>query len=123
MAFDPYLQERIDQNLNRRKVEYVSKKMMGGLCYMVDDKMCIGIMWQKEGYPHQIMARIGAEAMIDALSHEGVHDTMYNGRSLKGYAFIDENAIDTDEQLDYWIQLALDYNPLAKLSKKKRKKT
>ena len=40
MAYDEYLQERIEIILNEKKVQFVAKKMMGGLCYMIDDKMC-----------------------------------------------------------------------------------
>lgn len=40
MAYNEYLQERIESLLNDKKVVYSAKKMMGGLCYMLDDKMC-----------------------------------------------------------------------------------
>ena len=39
MAFDSYLAERIDRILDDSKVSYQSKKMMGGLCYMVDENV------------------------------------------------------------------------------------
>ena len=55
MAYDEYLQERIDSILNEKKVQYKSFKMMGGLCYMVDDKMCLGII------KDQLMARVGEQ--------------------------------------------------------------
>lgn len=43
MAYDEILAGRIAEAL--RKVEKVkSKKIMGGLCFMVDDKMALGIV-------------------------------------------------------------------------------
>jgi hypothetical protein len=43
----------------------------------------------------------------------------FTGRPMKGYVFIDPIGIDMDKDLEYWIQLCLDYNPKAKSSKKK----
>lgn len=116
MAYDEYLSERIDHVLQSKKVPYLSKKMMGGLCYMVDDKMLCGIVRE------QLMARIGPEGYDEALTKPGVHQMTFTGRSMKGYVFIDMDAIDTDEDLEYWIQLCLNFNPLAKSSKRKKKK-
>ena len=50
-----YLQERIDRILSDKKVPHEARKMMGGLCYMVDDKMCFGIV------NSDLMARVGTE--------------------------------------------------------------
>ena len=35
---------------------------------------------------------------------------------------VKDEAIDLDDDLEYWIQLALDFNPFAKASKKRVKK-
>ncbi|MFT4565855.1 MAG: hypothetical protein ACI9FN_000808 [Saprospiraceae bacterium] len=40
MAFDPHQAERIRRIFLKKKVETVEKKMIGGLCFMVDNKMC-----------------------------------------------------------------------------------
>ncbi len=47
----------------------------------------------------------------------------FTGRPMRGYAFITPDGIDMDEDLEYWIQLALDFNPFAKASKKRKKKS
>ena len=41
------------------------------------------------------------------------------GRPMKGFAFIDPKGFDLEKDLEYWIQLAIDFNPFAKSSKKK----
>ena len=56
MAFDNYLQERIELILNEKRIPFVAKKMMGGLCFMVDDKMCIGII------KNDLMAMVWADS-------------------------------------------------------------
>ena len=42
----------------------------------------------------------------------------FTGRPMKGFVFLNENAIDLDEDLHKWLQIALDYNPFDKSSKK-----
>ena len=81
---------------------------------MVDDKMCIGII------KNELMARIGPNAYPQALKKKGCKEMKFTGRPLKGYVNVEPSAIDLDEELEYWIQLCLDYNPLAKSSKKKK---
>ena len=87
--------------------------MMGGLCYMVDDKMCIGVV------KNNLMARIDPDIYEVALTKTGCKEMDFTGRSMKGFVFVEPRGIDLDEDLDYWVELCLDFNPLAKSSKKK----
>ena len=116
MAYDEFLGERIAKVLDEKKVAYTAKKMMGGLCFMVNGKMLAGIV------KNELMARIGIDAYADALQKPGCKEMNFTGRAMKGYVFLDPSAIDMEEDLHYWIQLCLDFNPLAKASKKKVKK-
>jgi TfoX/Sxy family transcriptional regulator of competence genes len=116
MAYDEYLAERVLHVLQEKKVDFFEKKMFGGSCFMVDDKMCIGIV--KE----DLMCRIGPDAYEDALTKDGIIPMEFTGRPMAGYVFAQPTAIDSDDELAYWVQLCLDFNPLAKASKKKKKK-
>lgn len=44
----------------------------------------------------------------------------FTGKPMVGYVLIEPEVIDLGEDLEYWVQLSLDYNPLAKSSKKKK---
>ena len=116
MAFDEYLGDRISNYLAEKKVEFDARKMMGGLCFMVDNKMCVGVV------KNTLMARIGEEAYPDTILREGCKEMDFTGRPMKGYVFVLPEGIDMDEDLEYYIDLALVFNPLAKASKKKKKK-
>jgi len=96
MAYDLHLEERISRILKEKSTSFDARKMMGGLCYMIDDKMCVGIV------NDHLMARVGPDVYESVLSRRGC------------------KPMDEDD-LDYWIQLALDFNPLAKSSKKKKR--
>ncbi len=114
MAYDEYLAERIKRVLKDKNTAFVEKKMMGGLCFMVDDKMCVGIT------KNNLMARIDPDIYEEALTKPGCQEMNFTGRPMKGFVFIEPEGIDMDEELEYWIQLCLDFNPKAKSSKKKK---
>jgi len=116
MAYSEFLADRIRNDFNEKSVSYEEKKMMGGLCFMVDDKMCVGII--KE----DLMARIGTEVYENALTKPGVRVMDFTKRPMKGYIYVSPEGIDMDEDLSYWLDLALAFNPFAKSSKKKKKK-
>ena len=113
MAYDEHLAERVKKVLKEKRVRYEEKRMMGGLCIMVKDKMCMGIE------KHKLMARIGPDAYQAALKKKGCHEMNFTGRPMNGYVYVDPKAIDLDNELEYWVQLCLDYNPKAKSSKKR----
>ena len=119
MAYDEYLAERIDRVLEHKQITFLAKKMMGGLCYMVDDKMCCGLLQDKTSGRSMLMARVGEGQYEQSLSKEGCTIMNFTGREMKGYVFVTEDALDTDDQLEFWVQLCIDFNPLAKSSKKK----
>ena len=113
MAYDEFLADRIRDALISRKISFEERKMMGGLCYMVDDKMCIGVV------KNNLMARIDPDIYVEALTKTGFKEMDFTGRSMKGFVFVEPRGVDLDEDLDYWVELCLDFNPLAKSSKKK----
>lgn len=115
MAYNKFLQDRIAQSLRDKGVKFYEKNMFGGLTFMVDDKMCLGII------KDEMMARVNPEIAEEALKREGCKVMDFTGRPMKGYLMIEPIGYDMDEDLDYFIQLALDFNPLAKSSKKKGK--
>jgi hypothetical protein len=120
MAYDEYLADRIRQVLREKKVSFEVKKMMGGLCFLVDDKMCCGIHFDKKKKTDLLMARIGEQAADKAMDRTGCHPMDFTGRPMKGFVFITPEGFDTGDDLEYWIQLCLDFNPLATSSKKKK---
>ena len=44
----------------------------------------------------------------------------FTKRPMKGFLYVDPVGTDMDEDLENWIQYALDFNPKAKSSKKKK---
>ncbi|WP_273567367.1 TfoX/Sxy family protein [Maribacter halichondriae] len=119
MAYDEFLADRIRHVLKQKSVFAEEKKMMGGLCFMVDDKMCFGMHIDKKTDSSLFMARVGTDQYEKALSKPHCMEMNFTGRTMKGYVFVSVEGIDSDKDLESWIQMCLDFNPLAKSSKKK----
>lgn len=114
MAYSEYLAERVEKVLKDKGVKFEEKKMMGGLCFMVDDKMCIGIT------NDDLMARLDPEIYEEVLKREGARPMDFTGRPMKGFVFVSMEVLEDEKELDYWIDLCLEFNPKAKSSKKKK---
>lgn len=113
MAYDEYLADRVRRFFSDQRIATEEKKMMGGLCFMVDDKMCCGIVG------NELMGRIGVDAYDEMKDLEGCRPMDFTGKRMKGYVFVDSEGIDTEDQLDIWLEACLAFNPRAKSSKKR----
>ena len=63
-----------------------------------------------------MLARIDPELFEEALEKDGVISMSRSG--MRGYVFIMDDVLQSNKDLNYWVKLALDFNPIAKASKK-----
>lgn len=113
MAFNEKLAERIRARFaGLTNVE--EKKMMGGLTFMYNDKMCVGIIGD------ELMCRIDKAMHEDAIKKPGCRTMDFTNRPMIGYVLIDETGMKSKKDFDYWINLSLEFNKHAKASKKKK---
>ncbi len=107
--------ERMRNILLVREVFWQEKKMMGGVTFMVDDKMCFGTF--KKG----LLCRVNPKERDALLNMDGAEIMRQGGREMKGYVYLEALAYEDDEALEFWIDKCLEFNPLATSSKKKKK--
>ena len=112
MAFDEHLAERIRIILQQKKRKFEEKKMMGGLAFMVNEKMCVGIVKK------DLMARVGPDNYEIAIQKKGARQMDFTGKPMKGYVFVSPKGVDMDEELEFFVDLALQFNKDAKSYKK-----
>lgn len=113
MAYSEQLADKVRKALGHRlKVE--EKKMMGGLTFMVNNKMCVGVL------KDDLMVRLDPDTYDQALKQKGAREMRFTGRPMKGFIFVDSKGTTSKKDLGYWIGLALDFNKKAKASKKKK---
>lgn len=115
MPYDQSLANRVSRAFEQKSVAFEPKPMMGGLCFMVDGKMCVGVADER------LMARIDPAAEADALTKPGCKPMDFTGRPMKGFVFIESAGTRSAAQLAAWLNLALEFNPKAKSSKKRKR--
>jgi len=102
MAYDEGLAERI--RIALPDVDgLIEKKMFGGLAFMVRGNMCVGII------KDELMARVGPTQYDLALNTSGAKKMDFTGRTMKGMVFVEPQFLAEDEQLQYWLDLCMNF--------------
>lgn len=112
MAYNETLAERITDLLKPQK-KLVIKKMFGGICYMLKEKMIAGIVEDK------LMIRCLSEEYDNLLNKPHAGEMTFTGKPMKGFLYIAPEGIRTDKQLQKWLDVGIEF---AHKSPKKKKK-
>jgi TfoX/Sxy family transcriptional regulator of competence genes len=96
MPYDEKLAARIETILKEEK-KLTSKKMFGGICYLINGNMCCGVEKTR------VMVRIGAENYESALKEKSVRPMDFTGRPLKGFLYLTAQSSDDPSTLKKWI--------------------
>ena len=112
MAFDEQLAARIRKRLGKR-AGLTEKQMFGGVAFLVNGNMCVGI------HKDELIVRLAAEATDQALreKHTRIFD-LSGGRTMKGWILVQPKGLATDAALGKWVGIGLEY--AASLPAKKR---
>jgi TfoX/Sxy family transcriptional regulator of competence genes len=114
MAYDEKLADKIRLALAHvKKVE--EKKMFGGIAFMVNGKMCLGV--DKE----DIMLRCTPEANSDLLIRKGVRPFDLTGKPMKGWLLIGPEATKAKKDFDFWVTVAIESNKQIVPAKSKKR--
>ncbi len=114
MGYNEKLADRIREIVAATGNAIEEKKMFGGLCFMVNQKMCVGVEQER------LMVRLDPGKSDEVLELPGVHPMDFTGKPMKGYVFVDVDELKSKKQLEYWMALALEFNKVARISKKKK---
>lgn len=113
MPYDEKMADRVREIIAERTDNVEEKRMFGGLCFMVDDKICVAVKSDK------MFTRLAPDVFDKALGKDGITTMERGNTTMQGYLYIDYALLQTQSQLQHWVGLALDFNPLAKASKRK----
>ena len=116
MSYNLALADRVREALICHTDNLEEKEMFSGICFMVNGKMCICVS------NYELMCRIGPDNLEAALEHGrgNARQMTMKERVMKDYVLISEEGFRTKSDFDYWVGLALEFNPKAKASKKNR---
>lgn len=113
MAYNEQLAAHIRDYLADVRLPVEEKRMMGGLCFMVRDKMCVGAT------DDRLMVRLDPADVPAALTRRGCTPMTFTGRPLKSFVFVSPEGWKPAKEFNRWLSLALEFNPRAQSSKKR----
>lgn len=120
MPYSEFLADRVKQRLSSHGLTEV-KKMMGGLVFMVNDKMCVGVDTDRKTGDDRLMVRVGKAVCDDLLDLPGCREMDFTGKPMKGFLFVYPEGFDTDSDLDFWVEKALAFNQEGAVASKKKR--
>ena len=116
MPFDEPLGRRIAAGLDSLDIDYEEKRMFGGLGFMINEKMCIGVV------KNDLMVRVLDEKLDEVLEMANVRPMDFTGRPMKGFIFVGPSGIQDKDSLRTYIDMAVEFGKFGKLKTKKKKK-
>ncbi|MFN0276266.1 MAG: TfoX/Sxy family protein [Chitinophagales bacterium] len=116
MAYNEQLAERIQKIMNQLGKGYEVKKMFGGVCYMISDKMTIGIV------KDDIMVRVITEKYEKSLLLPHCRVMDFTGRVLKNFLYVEAAGLKKDSDLKKWILTGIEFAEQPKEKRKSKKK-
>jgi TfoX/Sxy family transcriptional regulator of competence genes len=102
MAYDEGLAQRVRERLGGATAP-AEKRMFGGLAFMENGNMLVGVMGD------DLIARVGEQATEQALARPGARLFDFTGRPMRGWIIVSGSALDEDETLASWIADARSY--------------
>jgi TfoX/Sxy family transcriptional regulator of competence genes len=109
------LDDRLSSALGAFPTERI--RMFGGTCYMLNGNMVLGI------FRGGLMARVSKADHATVLKLPGAHEMVMKDRVMEGFILVHAEAVEDDEALQAWVDMALAYNATlpAKTSKPAKK--
>ncbi len=102
MPYDTGLAQRIREILEEEP-EFDEKKMFGGICFLLFGNMVCGIIRDN------LIVRVGAANYNEALKMPHIKKFDLTGKALIGWVMVVSEALDSDEELNDWVQKAVNF--------------
>jgi len=103
VPFDEKLAARIRTQLGKKK-GLVEKRMFGGVAFILNGNMCVGI------HKDELIVRLAPEDTEQALTqkHTRIFD-LSGGRTMKGWILVQPKGIATDAALGKWVTVGVKF--------------
>lgn len=118
MAYNELVMNRLREAFLDAETDFSEKKMFGGVCVMVDDKMCICTKTEKDSGHDRLLCRISDEDYQRELENPEVTPMGHGKSVMSNFVYVEEADFKTKKQLRRWVKMCLDYNPVARKSKR-----
>jgi TfoX/Sxy family transcriptional regulator of competence genes len=102
MAYDERLAEELRERLASIDSEVTEKRMFGGLAFMVDGNLAIAAS-RRGG----LLVRTDPAEAEETEALPGVGAMEMGGRQMRGWFFVDTDALGSEADLDAWVDRAI----------------
>jgi hypothetical protein len=102
MPYDAKLAHRLRTLLARRK-GITEKTMFGGIGFLLDEHMLVGV-WKES-----LIARVGPGAYESALAESHVREFDITGRPMQGWIMVEPAGLEDDADLKGWVDTAVKF--------------
>ena len=96
MPYDEGVAQRVREAFAERE-GVIEKKMFGGICFMEQGHMCVGVLEDR------LMARVGPDQYEEALAQPHAREMDFTGRKMKGFVYVDAAGFAEEDELEAWI--------------------
>ena len=104
MAHDPVFEQRIAKVLAEQGARAEPKKMFGGVAFMVNGNMSVGITNKGD-----FTARFDRARHAEVGAWPGAKPMTFGRGDMPGFLFVDPSAVATARSLTQWVRLSLEY--------------
>src|SRR5438876_8796388 len=101
MAYDESLAKRIDE-LVKRKKGFTRKQMFGGVAYLLNGNMCVGV------HKDELIIRYDPEHTQKITNQKNVRPFDITGRPMKGWSLVSSDGVQ-GAGLKQWFDVSLEY--------------
>ena len=114
MAYSTELVDRVREYLSEiPNTEVEEKEMFAVLNFMVNGKTCVCVSDDK------LMLRFDPKLQDEIAEKYGYETMLMKGKVYKGYCYINPEGFEKRKDFEYYIDICLEFNKIAKSSKKK----
>jgi len=100
MPYDPGLAERVEEVL-RGRPGFEQKKMFGGIGWLLNGNMCVGI------YKEWLIARVGESAGVKLFKEKHAKPMDITGKPMKGWLMVAPAGVADKRHLARYVDAAL----------------
>lgn len=102
MAYSELTAHRLRDAIGAR-AGVTEKKMFGGIAFLLDGKMFVGVVGE------DAMVRVGKDAHEDALAQPGVRPMDFTGRPMAGYIYVAAAQLADPAVAARWVDRAVSF--------------
>lgn len=100
MAYDVHLADRV-RSVLKDAGQFSERKMFGGLAFMVNGRMCCGVL------KTDLVLRLTPEQAAGSLRQPDTRPMDFTGKPMKSMIYVSAIGTDSDQALTAWIKPAM----------------